>query len=257
MKQLYLLPLAALICACTGQGGSNNSITGPLDWDSTSLRIERPIAPDESLCYQIDLRFDTLAGESELARHFASMLLDSVFHSSSRQSVQEAMTAFADSIETAWKSDLADNYEPESEFKDMFQYYYNFDGSPVENGNDSVLSYQTTLDYYLGGAHGCYVVSYFNFDKISGKLLSIRDIVPADREKEVLKAMEVQLCEDWNVENKEELQEQTGITVLGDLFLTNNFLLKKDSIEFLFNQYEIAPYASGLIGVTIPFAPNR
>ena len=258
MKYLFLFPFAALICACTGQGGSNNSeMAETLDWDSTSLRIERPIAPDESLCYQIDLRFDTLVGESELARQFASMLRDSVFHALDRQSIQEAMTAFADSIETSWKADLAENYEPESEFKDMFQYYYTLDGYPVENGKDGVLSYQTTMDYYLGGAHGCYVVLYYNFDKTSGKLLNIRDIVSADKEKEVLKAIEEQLCKDYQAKDLAELQEKTGITMLDDLFLTNNFLLKDDSIAFLFNQYEIAPYASGLIEVTIPFAPNR
>jgi len=252
MKHLYLLPLAALICACTGQGGSFGSGTETLDWDSTSLSIERPIAPDEDLCYQIKLRIDTLAGESELARQFASMLRDSVFCVRGPLSIQEAMTAYADSIEAAWKSDLAEYYEPESEYKDMYQYYYALDGSPVENDNDSVLSYQTTLDCYLGGAHGSYVVLYYNFDKASGKLLNVEDVVPAEKEMLVLMAMRDQLCEDYQAKDLAELQEKTGITMLGDLYLTNNFLLKKDSIAFLFNQYEIAPYASGLIEVTIP-----
>ena len=73
----------------------------------------------------------------------------------------------------------------------------------------------------------------------------------------MLKAMEKQLCDDWEAEDMEELREQTGITMLGDLYLTNNFLLKNDSIEFLFNQYEIAPYAAGLISVTIPSPTSR
>ena len=63
--------------------------------------------------------------------------------------------------------------------------------------------------------------------------------------------MAEQLCEDWKAEDLADLQEKTGITMLGDLYLTNNFLLKKDSIEFLFNQYEIAPYSAGLIDVTV------
>ena len=68
----------------------------------------------------------------------------------------------------------------------------------------------------------------------------------------VLKAMEEKLCKDWEAKDLAELQEKTDITMLGDLYLTNNFLLKGDSIEFLFNQYEIAPYSAGLIGVTVP-----
>ena len=64
--------------------------------------------------------------------------------------------------------------------------------------------------------------------------------------------MEEQLCKDWEAKDLADLQEKTGITMLGDLYLTNNFLLKGDSILFLFNQYEIAPYAAGLISVTLP-----
>ena len=133
----------------------------------------------------------------------------------------------------------------------MFQYYYAINGSPVEEEQDSIVSYQTTTDCYLGGAHGSYVVQYYNFDKASGKLLSIKDIVPADKEKAVLKAMAEQLCEDWEAKDLADLQEKTGITMLGDLYLIDNFLFKGDSILFLFNQYEIAPYAAGLISVTV------
>ena len=64
--------------------------------------------------------------------------------------------------------------------------------------------------------------------------------------------MQDQLCKDYEVKDIAELQEQTGITMLGDLYLTNNFLLQGDSILFLFNQYDIAPYAAGLISVTLP-----
>jgi len=63
--------------------------------------------------------------------------------------------------------------------------------------------------------------------------------------------MEERLCKDWEAKDLADLQEKTGITMLGNLYLTNNFLLRGDSIVFLFNQYEIAPYAAGLISVTL------
>lgn len=258
MKHLYLLPFAALICACTGQGSSNNTETENLEWGSASLCIEQPIAPNESFCYQIKLQLDTLAGKSELAKQLASVLRDSVLFTTSQQTIQESLTAFADSIETEWKADLAEMYDPDSEYKDMFQYYYNVAGCPVEKeleagsmGQDSILSYQVTTDCYLGGAHGSYIVQYLNFDIASGKLLNINDVVPQEKEPEVLMAMVEQLCIDWDAKDLVDLQEKTGITMLSDLYLTNNFLLKNDSITFLFNQYEIAPYAAGLISVTV------
>ncbi|MBO4551364.1 MAG: DUF3298 domain-containing protein [Bacteroidaceae bacterium] len=247
--------MAAFICACMGWKSSDGERI-ELSWRTASLCIEEPIAEGESRCYQIELKLDTLVGESDLAKNLAAVLRDSVIYVSGFSTVQEAMAAFADSTKAEWLAELAERYEPDSEYNEMLQYYYNVAGSAVETGRDDVLSYMATTDCYLGGAHGSHVVMYYNFDIKSGKLLSIKDVVPADREQEMLKQMEEQLCKDWDAKDIVDLQENTGITMLGELYLTNNFLLKNDSIEFLFNQYEIAPYAAGLISVTIPFVPN-
>ena len=246
---LFILPLVALMCACVEQPDNDNQQA--LSWGTDSLCIENPIVPGESLCYQIQLRLDTLADGSELAKQLAVVLRDSVLNAPGHATIHETMTAFADNMKAEWETELAERYEPETEYKDMFQYHYIVKGSPVENELDSIMSYETQTSCYLGGAHGSYVVQYYNFEKASGKLLAIGDIVPAEKEMLVLTAMGDQLCKDWEVEDMAELQEKTGITMLGDLYLTNNFLLKGDSILFLFNQYEIAPYSSGLINVTV------
>lgn len=263
MKKLFIASLILLACACTDWKSSETGLPD-LSWGTAELCIENPIAPGENLCYQIKIELDTLAGESELARQLALVLHDSVLYTSHRKTIQESVVAFADSIETEWKTELAENYDSESEFKDMFQYYYSVEGKSVEKEQgvgsekqDSILSYQVTTSCYLGGAHGSHIVQYYNFVKASGKLLNIQDVVPAGKEKELLKAMEVQLCKDWDAKDMTDLQEKTGITMLGDLYLTNNFLLKNDSITFLFNQYEIAPYAAGLISITIPSPANQ
>ena len=239
-----------MFCACVDWKGGEE--VTKLSWRTAALCIEQPIVEGESRCYQIDIKLDTLAGDSLLARCLADVLRDSVLSTSKYASIQESLVAFADSLETDWKAEIAEMYEQDSEYNDMLQFYYTLEGNAAETGRDDVLSYQTTTDCYLGGAHGSHQVFYYNFDMKSGKLLNIRDIVPADKEEEVLKQMEEQLCRDWNAKNLVELREATGITMLSDLYLTDNFLLRKDSIEFLFNQYDIAPYAAGLISITVP-----
>ena len=194
--------------------------------------IDNPIAEGDSLCYHIEFNLDTLSGDGALATQLAAILRDSVLYLHGYATIEETMAALADSLETEWKAEIAEQLAYDPEYRDMFQYNYNIEGSPVENGNDSILSYQTSLDCYLGGAHGSYVVGYYNFDKNTGKLLNIKDIVPADKEMLVMRAMEEQLCKDWEAKDLADLQEKTGITMLGDLYLTNNFLLKNDSIFF-------------------------
>lgn len=251
-KHLFILPLVALICACSCQPTGNNNEQTELLWDTVSLCIENPVVPGESLCYQIEINLDTLEGESELARQLAVVIRDSVIGVSGQTSIEEAVTAFADSVQTEWTAELAERYDPDSEYRDIFQYYYTINGKPVEETTEGILSYEVQTSCYLGGAHGSHVVQYYNFDKKTGKFLTIGDIIPAEKEMLVLMAMMDKLCKDWDAKDQADLQEKTGITMLGDLYLTNNFLLKGDSILFLFNQYEIAPYSSGLISVTLP-----
>lgn len=251
-KHLLILPLVLLACACEEQFGGIFDEQAPLPWGTDSLCIENPIAPGESLCYQIQLRLDTLPDSIAMAGQLSTVLCDSVLYTPGHATIRETMAAFADSLEREWKAELAERYEPESEYKDMFQYHYFVQGNPVDNALDSIMSYEVKTTCYLGGAHGSHMVQYYNFEMASGKLLSIQDIIPAEKEMLVLMAMQDQLCKDYEVKDIADLQEQTGITMLGDLYLTNNFLLKGDSILFLFNQYEIAPYAAGLISVTLP-----
>ena len=252
MKTRFLLTLALAVCmtlACTDKNPETQQ-TEPT-WGIASLNIDRPIAAGDTLCYHIEMNLDTLSAGDPLAQSIARVICDSVLRMTGFSSVQKAMTVYADTMETEWKEWIAEAYNPQSEWRETLQYTYTLDGHPIENGCDSILSYQTTLDCYLGGAHGSYVIMYYNFDRSTGKLLNIRDLVPADKEAEVIKAMEAQLCQDWEAKDMTDLKEKTGITAMGDLYLSNNFTLKGDSITFLFNQYDIAPYAAGLIGITV------
>ena len=153
-----------------------------LNWGTAALCIENPIAPGDSLCYHIEFKLDTLAGESELAKRLSEVLRDSVIYTGDYSTVQQAIQAFADSTEAEWKQEIGERYAYNPEYKDILQYYYTVEGYPEENGTDSILSYVTKTDCYLGGAHGSFVIFYYNFDKKTGKLLNINDIIPEEAE---------------------------------------------------------------------------
>lgn len=250
-KSLLILSLAALFCACEERKGTVSEQEEP-EWGKASVIVENPIAPGDTLCYHIEFNLDTLSGESDLAKGLSQVLRDSIIASEGQPTVMQAIAASIESLEAEWKEMLAEVYDEDDEYHGLLQYNYTLEGGPVETGNDDVLSYQTSFDMYLGGAHGMYAVGYYNFDKKTGKLINIRDIVPADKEKAVLKAMIDQLIKDFDAADEEDLKDNAGITMLGDVYLTSNFLLKKDSILFLFNPYEIAPFCCGAIDVTVP-----
>ena len=62
-KELILLALAPVVVCCTGRQGSAESETES-SWATTSLNIKTPIAPDDTLCYQIKIELDTLSADN-------------------------------------------------------------------------------------------------------------------------------------------------------------------------------------------------
>ena len=58
---------------------------------------------------------------------------------------------------------------------------------------------------------------------------------------------------DRGVTTKKQLHEISSITVVGDIYVENNFLLEEMGITFVYNAYEIASYADGTIFVFLPY----
>ena len=44
-----------------------------------------------------------------------------------------------------------------------------------------------------------------------------------------------------------------GILEMSDMFISNNFALREDSIEFYYNEYDIAPYAYGAFSICLSY----
>ena len=84
-------------------------------------------------------------------------------------------------------------------------------------------------------------------------VIGIGDVLDATQEQAILDIMLAKLLKDNNCSTREELMEKTGILGLGELYLTENFQLRKDSITFCFGQYDIAPYASGITYISLSY----
>lgn len=104
------------------------------------------------------------------------------------------------------------------------------------------LTVQYTGYGYTGGAHGYAYENYRTADIIQQKNIELDDIVN-------VKAVP------WNQlllahlgSRKGELFEPATLTY------TQNFFFDQDSLTFVYGQYEIAPYASGIIQIALPLS---
>ena len=133
----------------------------------------------------------------------------------------------------------------------MMGCYCNIKGRTVE-GYNGYISYIMTQEEYYGGAHPTTFTTIACFDPATGTEITLKDIFKEGYEETLCTMLIDKLLEDNDASTIEELC-QKGYTLDIDFFITNNFILAQDSITFLYNRYEIAPYAMGDILISLDY----
>lgn len=149
----------------------------------------------------------------------------------------------------AYRTDLENGVKPE----DMPSWYnYDFEiTSSLEKGRDSIWNYRVVTFQYMGGAHPNTWAKWTNIDAQTGKPVSGETLFSsADKQgicrlilEKIIGAANERLETD-TITSVEGLRAN-GILLDEEVFIPENFLLKEDGIELLYNPYEIAPYYMG------------
>lgn len=123
--------------------------------------------------------------------------------------------------------------------------------------NEHYVTYTSSTYSYLGGAHGSAVEYSTNISKLTGKVLEqsvdtlqAKAMQPLLR-KGVVSYLRQQGEKDVNEKNLGEyLFVENGVIPLP----TTTPYLAKDGVHFVYQQYEIGPYAMGIVSFTVPYA---
>lgn len=105
--------------------------------------------------------------------------------------------------------------------------------------SDTLVTLISDLEEYTGGAHGNKAIFYHNLHRISGKKLVLNDLYDSNEQAVIGKMLSAAI-------------DSTRVLFSPHFYPNNNFILSHDSITFLFNPYEIAPYSEGVIQLTLP-----
>ena len=117
----------------------------------------------------------------------------------------------------------------------------------IEGQKDNILSYVVEHHAFRGGAHGMTAVTAYNFDTKSGKEIQETDFFKNGYEEKLTKLLSARLPEAvGGPENMEMLFIQ-------EVEPNDNFYITEDGVTYIYNHYEIAPYAMGIIKITIPW----
>ncbi len=122
----------------------------------------------------------------------------------------------------------------------------------VTRNDDSILSFIVSIYQYTGGAHGISSTWTFVFDKQKNKLLSLEDVfeqetdylfILSDAAVRELKTRDL-------LDNEEWLLEGAGAQKAN----FERFVLTAKEIRFIFDAYQVGPYAAGTQEVSFPLS---
>jgi hypothetical protein len=106
---------------------------------------------------------------------------------------------------------------------------------------------------FTGGAHGMSIMQFLVFDAATGKQLGLTDIFKPGFETTLDNLIERRFRQMKGLSEKDSLNGEKGGLFENHLRHNENFAVTGSGIRFLYNQYEIAPYAAGQITINLSF----
>jgi hypothetical protein len=104
---------------------------------------------------------------------------------------------------------------------------------------------------FTGGAHGNYSTQYYNYNIQDGTEVGLKNILISGYSKRLKKIAEKAYRDDNNYMPDEDLSTLGWFK--NEFEMTDNYAIGSDGLEFLYNPYEIKPYAGGTTSFTIPY----
>ena len=155
--------------------------------------------------------------------------------------VNEVLDVFSD-------KDFASYFDPEgAEFPIVTTKEYKSKYEVVYTDQRTFFSYRAECFRYTGGAHGGTTVKVGTVDVKTRKKLTVADVIPADKHAEARARVREALIAKIGGESNLMPSAKTALATLSE-----NFYVGKDGLHFVFNEYEVACYAQGVVEVIIP-----
>ena len=177
----------------------------------------------------------------DVCQQINAKLIEMLLNQSSELTADEAVEAYIKDMEEQFRKD-----------KLVREYVDHLEGQ-AEYGFENVINYRLTQTVFAGGAHPSTVTTILRFNAMTGDFISLDNVFPATNHDALIDLLTAKLMQDNGVDTMEGLHEM-GYLEFMDMFVTTNFALREDSIEFYYNEYDIAPYAYGPSTICLDYA---
>ena len=167
--------------------------------------------------------------------------------------VRGAMISFIDSVITVFKEDNEEQirYAREEGYEPHYLDYEYVINTEVHYGNNKdIIGHFINMYQYTGGAHGGTFITCRNYRLADGSVVTLDNYFKPGYEKVLIPVLERKLLEYAECSSREELDEH-GYFSNEPMFVSDNFEIRQDTIDFIYNQYDIAPYSTGITTLSV------
>ena len=250
MKKIFiLLPLFLLLMGC---GSNDESTTFKVATADKTVKLSSDAnSPSCSVHLELSYASDDNGHKAEIINN----IIEKRLFNMQELTMQQAADSFANIYISNYQANMLPLYRQDQNDEKKLE-WYNFHyivKTSVEQGYKNASVYHVFLDYYEGGAHGVNQHLTLNFEQTTGRQLMLADIFVPGYEQRLSDLLQKALCEDVGVSSIKELKDQ-GYLYSMDMFPSENFILGDETITFIYNPYEIAPYEKGAIELTINYS---
>ena len=141
---------------------------------------------------------------------------------------------------------------------DGFYSYSNYQQLGVARHDEAVVSLISLSSLYSGGSHPNSVQTAYNLDIENQRLLHLEDVILEEAAPELAKLVRARVDEKFTmIDGGNGLFEDYGDIIDNSMVygnMTPYWYLNDQGLVIFYNQYELGPYAAGIIKAELPYA---
>ncbi|KXB78430.1 hypothetical protein HMPREF3034_02572 [Prevotella sp. DNF00663] len=255
MKKLLVAALVALLVVSCGNYGHSISKLKDIEFDSVTVDsvynlTKEPNSP------RISISFRILYAKGKKANIINDSLLQSAMLGYRSISAHNNHLSFKQRIDTIASLLIADYKDS---YSDMYMLdrnnpdNYNFKchiRTKVESFKNNIITYTANVYYRLNKELEVHLPVALNFNATTGQLIHLDDLFVSGYQPLLNEIIEKELIEQFHAGDQAGLRKMK-ICAYTPIYPSENFILKKDKIIFVYEQEEIAPHDKGEIRVAI------
>lgn len=258
---IIFLLLAAALYSCSPKGAGNSTTSSE---NSTAAELQpaemieiRDTVPLDSYApnspaTKISIVLEPVTLDNSTATARAINNISYALTGTENNDLTEAAEKYRQKLVAEYEELRADyiNIRANNEEPFWFNHEHMLNGR-CETGYKGYVNYIMDFFDYTGGAHPNSYKTVLTFDPGNGQETTLDNIMKENYEDTLLPLITQALMKNFNVTTPEELDRY--IFSHNELFVSKNVILGKEKITFIYNRYEIAPYAAGEILIDIEY----